>query len=187
MLKKILIGIAVTLMLLAGILAYMRSATKKHSPSAIAEYNMNAVKIEVKYCRPFKKNRIIFGDKITGALQPYGEYWRVGANEATIFNTNTDLKIGNNSLPKGQYALYAIPEKDTWIIAFNTEYERWGATPPDTNNDVLRVEVPSIEQNYIQEQFIITFEPNDSLINLVLNWDNVKIKLPLEPLPKAEK
>ncbi len=179
MLKKILIGVAVAVILIAGILAYLRSATKKHSPEATISYKHNTLDLQVKYCQPYKKNRVIFGDKQTGALQPYGEYWRVGANEATTFTTATAIQVQGQKLSAGKYALYAIPGQKEWTIAFNTENDRWGATPPDEKNDVLRVTVKSEEQTSVQEQFVISFEPSDSNVTMLLNWDNVKVFVPI--------
>lgn len=180
MVKKILIGVVIVLVLGAGVLAYLRSATKKHSPADVAAYNQNGLNIKVNYCKPYKKNRIIFGDEQTGALQPYGKYWRAGANEATTFETENDILINNQELKAGKYALYVIPQAKTWTIAFNTENDRWGATAPDEKNDVLRVEVPCIEQTSTQEQFTITFEPQDSLVSMILNWDNIKTVVPIQ-------
>lgn len=177
--KKILIGVAIGLVLIAGVLAYLRSATKKHSPAAVAAYHQNGYDITVSYCRPYKKGRVIFGPQSTGALQPFGSYWRVGANEATTFDTKTPLSIQGKTLPAGKYALYAIPEADSWTIAFNTENDRWGVPAPDEKNDVLRVVVPSEQVNEQQEQFEMTFIPGDTLTQLQLLWDNTRIRIPL--------
>lgn len=177
--KKILIGITIGLVLIAGILAYLRSATKKHSPAAVATYQQNGLDITIAYCRPYKKGRVIFGPQSTGALQPFGTYWRVGANEATTIETKTPLIIEGKQLPAGKYAMYAIPEFETWTIAFNTENDRWGVPAPDEKNDVLRVVVPSQQVAEIQEQFEISFIPTDSMVQLQLYWDNTKVKIPL--------
>lgn len=181
MIKKILIGILAALVIIAGLLTYLRSATKKHSPEAAAKYQNNGLDIVINYCQPYKKNRIIFGDESTGALQPYGKYWRLGANEATTFNTKTPILVGNKVLPAGLYAMYAVPNEKTWTIAFNTENNRWGATAPAISNDVLRVDVPVVNDMNITEQFLINFVQNDSTLNLTLNWDNVKVFVPITP------
>lgn len=181
MIKKVLIGILAALVIIAGLLTYLRSATKKHSPEATATYQNKGLDIAIKYCQPFKKNRIIFGDESTGALQPYGKYWRLGANEATTLTTKTPILIGGKLLPAGLYAMYAIPQEKTWTIAFNTENDRWGATAPNMENDVLRIDVPTLTELNITEQFVINFESNDTALNLILNWDNVKVSLPILP------
>ncbi len=179
MIKKILIGVVITLILGFGVLTYVKSTTKKHSPAATALYQSNGYDITVNYCRPYKKGRVIFGTMGIGALQEFGKYWRVGANEATTFETKTPLLVGDKTLPAGKYALYAIPGSGLWTVAFNTENDRWGATPPDEKNDVIRVSANSSERENLQEQFLLSFEPADSAVNMIFYWDNTKVFVPL--------
>lgn len=179
MIKKLSIGLVIGIVLVFGVLTYVKSATKKHSPAAEAIFKNNGYDISVNYCRPYKKGRLIFGSAGTGALQTFGEYWRIGANEATTFETKTDLKVADKLLPAGKYAIYAIPEASEWTIAFNTENDRWGATPPDAKNDVIRVLVKSSDRENLQEQFLLSFEPNDSMVSMILYWDNTKVFIPL--------
>ncbi|MCU0422255.1 MAG: DUF2911 domain-containing protein [Bacteroidia bacterium] len=179
MIKKVLTIVAIILVLLIGVFTYLRSATKKHSPSASAFYHENGYVIDVNYCRPFKKGRVIFGPQQTGALQEYGKYWRAGANEATVFTTQHDLMVNGSLLPAGKYALYAIPDENNWTIAFNHEHDRWGAISPDESNDALRVTVPADNTANTQEQFIISFEQHATGVNMILHWDNTKVIVPL--------
>src|SRR5262249_46587944 len=91
--------------------------TKSHSPAADGTHKKDGLEIEVKYCRPSKKGRLIFGEATAGALQPYGKYWRVGANEATVFEINKDVLVSTvegvdgTELKAGKYNLYAYPDK----------------------------------------------------------------------------
>ncbi len=59
--------------------------------------------ITVDYGQPHARGRVI-----AGALIPYGEVWRLGANEATTLTTAVDLDIGGVSVPKGTYSLHAL-------------------------------------------------------------------------------
>ena len=178
--KKILIGLGAIIVLVAGLVFYMISSTKKHSPNQVIDYKENGYDITIDYCRPFKKGRVIFGPAETGALQTYGQYWRMGANEATTFSSKTDLLINGKQLPAGKYAIYALPNQNEWIVAFNTEDKRWGATPPDEANDVIRVNIPVTETNNITEQFTINFETNDSNLLAQFAWDNIILNLPIQ-------
>ncbi len=84
-------GLIVIAVLAAGLfIAFqvLQSQTKKHSPEETVEYQQGEVEFHVYYNRPSKKGREIFG-----GLVPYGEVWRTGANEATTFATNVDLRI----------------------------------------------------------------------------------------------
>jgi hypothetical protein len=77
--------------------------------------------VQVDYSRPYKKRREIFGK-----LLPYGQVWRTGANEATIFDVKQDIKIGDKSLKAGKYTLWTIPNADKWTVILNSETGQWG-------------------------------------------------------------
>jgi hypothetical protein len=58
------------------------------SPGGNVVFNSDNATFEVEYSRPYKKGRLIFGEKSDGALVPYAKYWRTGANAATTFSTS---------------------------------------------------------------------------------------------------
>ena len=100
--------VAIALALISyGIFALNRANTKKFSPEDTISYIKNDLQLSVFYNRPFKKGRPIFG-----ALVPFGEVWRTGANEATVFTTNKDLMLEGQVLPAGKYTLWTIPNSD---------------------------------------------------------------------------
>ena len=181
--KKIGIGLAVFVLVAGAFMMWFKSHTKSHSPVSEVTYNRNGTEIKVVYCQPFKKGRLIFGEEADKALQPYGAYWRVGANEATTFETNKDLKINGQELKAGKYQLYAIPGKDMWQIAFNSEWDRWGATDAEHKTDVLKTEVAAENGVPLSEQLRIDFENADSAqTKMVIHWDQTKVKVPVESI-----
>ena len=91
------------------------------SPKDTVEFKLNDLKLEVFYNRPYKKERKIFG-----ALVPYNEVWRTGANEATTFETNSTLDINGMPLVAGKYTLWTVPKDSTWTVIFNTKQYKWG-------------------------------------------------------------
>ncbi len=178
--KKVLIIIGIALLAIIALLTWFRSYTKSHSPVAKAEYHQDGTDIIVTYCQPYKKGRLIFGDEASGALQPYGKYWRVGANEATVFETNKDLKLGDQILKAGKYSMYAYPGNDTWQVVFNSESDRWGVPEPDKETEVLKVNVTSTTVEPITEQFVISFNTGDSgTVNMVWSWDQTIVTTPM--------
>lgn len=179
--KKILIIIGVALIAIIALLTWFRAYTKTHSPAATATYALNGAKITINYCRPFKKGRLIFGDEASGALQPYGKYWRAGANEATYFETNKDLMINDQHLKAGKYSLYTYPGKDSWQIVINSEFDRWGVPAPEPTKDVVKTNVPCVNDAEMMEQFLISFvERDSSAANLILHWDQTKVTVPIK-------
>ncbi|MBL7845785.1 MAG: DUF2911 domain-containing protein, partial [Cyclobacteriaceae bacterium] len=76
MIKKILLGIGVLILIVAGYVGYMMLTTRSHSPAAVAEFKDGDFLIQVNYCQPFRKGRLIFGTEAEGALVPFGKKWR---------------------------------------------------------------------------------------------------------------
>lgn len=178
--KRFFIILGVSLLALIAAFTYLLYATKKYSPADIATYRFNGAEITVTYSRPYKKGRLIFGEESSGALQPYGKYWRMGANEATVFTTTKDLMINGNHLPAGHYSIHAYPSKDTWKIIWNSEAKRWGGKAPDEKKNVLTAEVSANNKAPLSEQFTILFSPPDSSnTNMILRWDETEVILPI--------
>ena len=110
--------------------------SKRPSPPAIAkETTKSGVTITIDYSQPSVKGRSIGKDIAT-----YGEVWRTGANEATVFETDKAVQIEGKTLPAGKYSLYTIPGADKWTIIFNKTWKQWGTAYSDAD-DALRVDV----------------------------------------------
>lgn len=174
--KKVLLVLLGLVLAVAIALPILRYQTKKHSPAATLTHQNGNAKITVQYCRPFKKGRTIFGTKESGALQPYGEYWRMGANEATSIDFSADVLVGGKKVNKGTYNLYAYPGEDTWDILLGTDWDRWGAAEPSKQNEVLRLCLPANNQAEVMEQFTMHFNQSG---NLVLHWDQTMVEIPI--------
>lgn len=133
--------------------------------------------IRVTYGRPQKKGRTMLGDKI-----PYGEVWRMGANEATEIKLYRDVTFGDTKLPAGTYAMYAIPGKDNWVIVFNSKLDTWGAYSYDASRDVARITVPAVPAQKEIEAFSMALEGDNAKGTgmLYIGWEDVVVKVPLK-------
>ncbi|MFA4867482.1 MAG: DUF2911 domain-containing protein [Pedobacter sp.] len=153
------------------------------SPADIVYFPLNAAKakdgslplIKVIYSRPAKKGREIFG-----VLEQYGKVWRLGANENTEIKFFKRVKIGGKTIKPGTYSLFAIPNKDKWVMIVNKQTDRWGSFTYDETKDVLRTEVPVKSLDKTLESFSITFTTNAVGANMVFGWDKTLIELPIE-------
>jgi hypothetical protein len=172
--KKILIIItSIIVIVLAGGYGFSLY-TKSHSPEVDADFDKNGLKVHVDYCQPSKKGREIFG-----GLEPYGEVWRTGANEATEIEFSKDVTIAGSALKAGRYALFSIPNQDKWTIIFNNELGMWGAFNYKKENDVLRVDVPVVPRTDVLEKFTISFQESESGADMSLEWDKTKVIVPI--------
>ena len=127
---------------------------------------------EIGYGQPSKNGRVIFGE-----LVPYGKVWRTGANMSTDLEVKTDVIFGGKELKKGTYAVFTIPGENEWTIILNSKPAQHGASEYEKNKDknVLEVKAPVEKTASVQEKFTIFFDAD----NLVFNWDNVVVKVPL--------
>ncbi|HTF18813.1 MAG TPA: DUF2911 domain-containing protein [Chryseolinea sp.] len=145
--------------------------TRPASPSGKSSVSHNGLEVSVSYSRPYKKGRVIFGDASTGALQPYGQYWRLGANAATEITFNKDVVFAGAAVKAGTYRMYAVPGAQTWKVTLNSALGQSGAELPDQTLDVVSVEVPSNESSSVVDQFTIDFKTGGSGIVMELKWD----------------
>ena len=71
--------------------------------------------IRIDYGQPHLRGRTLH----TGNLVPLDSVWRLGANAATVLDAGVDLVIGGQTLPKGKYALHALPTAAGWKLIVN--------------------------------------------------------------------
>ncbi|MEO6819162.1 MAG: DUF2911 domain-containing protein [Ginsengibacter sp.] len=129
--------------------------------------------MRVIYSRPHQNGRKIFG-----GLQQYGEIWRMGANEATEIQFFKDVIINQKKVSKGRYTLYAIVYGDKWTVIVNKQTDTWGAFKYDSSNDVVRMDVPVIYHEHV-ENMTINFTKLQGGANMNVYWENVKVSLPI--------
>ncbi|TDG37317.1 DUF2911 domain-containing protein [Pedobacter changchengzhani] len=144
-----------------------------NTPKAKPAENVQPV-MKVVYSRPQKKGREIFG-----ILEQFGKVWRLGANENTEIKFYSKVKIGDKKIKAGTYSLFAIPNKESWIIILNKNIDRWGAFTYDESKDVLRVEVPVQNLSKPLEYLSITFKEVKNGANMIIGWDKTVVELPI--------
>jgi len=178
--SKLYRNILFTAIILAAIAVYaaffIKKKTTQLSPQAKVEFSEKDFSIKMVYCQPSKKGRLIFGPAEDKALQPFGKYWRLGANEATTIETSKDLMIKGQKLAKGIYSIYAVPGEEVWKIGINAVANRWGASEPDYTKDIFVVDIPVNATNESKEQFTIYIEAGE----IVFWWDTTIAVLPYE-------
>jgi tetratricopeptide (TPR) repeat protein len=148
----------------------------RESNGAIVSQTVGDTKITVIYHRPNAKGR-----KVWGELVPYGQVWRMGANDNTTFEVTNDVTINGQKLPAGKYGLHAIPQKTEWTIIFNKVNNEWGSFRYDEKQDALRVKVMPTTITSMQETMMFEFETvGKSNTNLVLSWEMLRIPLTID-------
>lgn len=130
--------------------------------------------VTIYYHRPGVKGR-----EIWGKLLPYGEVWRAGANEPTLFTFSDEVTIEGKKLPAGTYRFVVIPTLGDWTVIFNSEVKNWG-TVYEAKYDTLRFSVTP--QAGPHEEWM-SFSFTDLTANsarVVLAWEKVRIGFKVE-------
>ena len=150
-------------------------AQNQASPPATAKGKVNGANITINYSSPGVKGR-----QIWGALVPYNQVWRAGANAATIFETDKDIKVEGKSLKAGKYSLYVLPTEKEWTYIFNSQTGQWGikegGTSEDPAKDVLRVTVKPQKAAAMQERLQYVIDKN----GFALVWENLSVPVSIK-------
>jgi hypothetical protein len=151
--------------------------TPQASPASKLEQRVGLTDISIRYSRPSKKGREIFGN-----LLPFGQVWRTGANENTTFTNSDALIFGKDTLKPGTYALYTRPGKDTWDVIFYSDATNWG-TPDEWNDNkvALSISTKVTSLKEVVETFTITIDALEtSGAKLTFVWDKTSVSVPFQ-------
>jgi hypothetical protein len=125
------------------------------------------------YSRPHLAGRKLFLN-----LLKKGEPWRMGANESTEIDFYQPVTIQGKKIKPGRYILYCVPQTDKWIIILNSSMDSWGLKI-DATKDLEKFPVSFTNNNPHIEYLTMLFEKSDSGADLVIAWDDIIARLPI--------
>lgn len=118
---------------------------ERKSKNGRAEGTAGGAQVVVEYGRPN-----VAGRKIFGALVPYGQLWRAGADEATTIAFDKNVVIEGQTVAAGRYALFLVPGESEWTVVLNKVADQWGAYKHDPASDVLRFGVKPAAHDMVE-------------------------------------
>lgn len=176
-------GIVVVALIVLMMIAFpiLQKQTKKASPEEVVTHSVEDLDMEVFYCRPSKKGRVIFGE-----LVPYGVTWRTGANEPTTFTTSKEISFGGEDLAAGTYSLWTVPGESSWEVVLNSGEYSWGVgwgakASREAEFDVLSVNAAVESLPSVTEMLTISFADQDTInkSQLMISWDQTRVSVPI--------
>jgi pimeloyl-ACP methyl ester carboxylesterase len=139
---------------------------------------VGGAEMDIAYGRPAVKAR-----KVWGELVPDGRVWRAGANEATSFTFDRDVRIEGRALAAGTYTFFAIPGTENWTLIFNRVPRQWGAFDYNPAFDALRFTVKPAAAPH-QEYLRYGIEPAGANAAVVtLAWEKRTVTFRIEVPP----
>jgi hypothetical protein len=148
------------------LMAQQKRVSPHETISAVSDGN----RVTVVYGRPYTKDpHSGEARKIWGGLVPYGQPWRTGADEATLFITQKPILLGGTPIPAGAYTLFTIPAEDgSAKLIVSKQIGQWG-TQYDEKQDFARVDLKKETLDKPVDQFTMALTRNGEL---KMMWEN---------------
>ena len=118
------------------------------------------------------------GRKIWGELVPMDKVWRAGANTATSIETDADISVGGNNLPKGKYSIYMIPSEGEWQVIINSEAGQWGIKRGGETTRNAEKDVVTIKAKPKKSDFKEALEYKVVKKGISFAWENIELMIP---------
>ena len=127
-----------------------RSATQVGGTYDARSGNVGGRWIEIRYGRPIRRGREIFGpDDYREFLNDGADVWRAGANQSTRLINETALVLGDTTILPGEYTVFIDLQADPWELIvsrwpaqltydFDNRDALWGAYEYTADRDVAR-------------------------------------------------
>lgn len=149
------------------------ASTQVLSPPAKAACKFADSKtISVNYSSPRMRGRKIFGD-----LVPFGEVWRVGADDATSFVPTVGVTAGGKIIPAGRYTMFALPAPNKWTLILSKKIGEWGIPYPGAQFDFTRAEMKVSKLSAPLENLTISFDSTGTGCTMKVDWETTRASI----------
>ena len=144
--------------------------SKRPSPPATATVDLGGgTTVTIDYSSPRLKGRHVGGEVAT-----FSKVWRLGANESTTLVTTGNITVGGKTVPAGSYTMFAVPDKDKWMLIISKKTGEWGTDYPGESNDLARIEMKVSALPSSVENFTISFDKMNMGATLNCDWDTTR-------------
>jgi len=115
-----------------------------------------------------------------GGENPFGQPWRLGANEPTRLTLPFAAEVAGVHVEPGTYSLYVVPQQTSWEVHVNKAVDRWGI-PIDSQvqaQDAGKGTVPVETLAQPVEQLTLRLVAG-SPAELVVEWEKTRVRIPI--------
>jgi len=151
---------------------------RRPSPLDSVQLTVDGASIKVCYGRPSARGRVMVGEH-----EPFGQPWRLGANEPTRLFLPFAAEVAGVRVEPGEYSLYVVPQRTSWEVHVNKAVERWGIPINDT------VQAQDVGKGTVRVETLA--EPVEKLTlslvagsptELVVEWEKNRVRIPIRKL-----
>jgi hypothetical protein len=148
---------------------------KRASPLDSVTATVDGATLKVCYGRPSARGRVMLGGQ-----NPFGQPWRLGANEPTRLTLPFAADVAGVRVEPGTYSLYVVPQATSWEVHVNKIVERWGIPINEQvqAQDVGKGTVPVETLAQPVEQLTLSLVAG-SPTELVVEWEKTRVRIPI--------
>lgn len=140
------------------------------SPRDSVKATLGSARLTIDYSRPAVRGRQIWGN-----IVPWDAVWRLGADMATHFTTDTDLTIGETAVPAGRYTLWMYPSETAPKLIISRAVNVFG-TNYDPSKDFARI--PLTRRNGVEPAERLSLTVADGALRI--RWADVEWSAPVK-------
>jgi hypothetical protein len=168
----------------ATLLPHQAGAQIRASEIGTMSQLIDGTKITMQYSRPRIRGRMpMFGSRAVH----WDEVWTPGANWATTFDVNKDIKLNGNTVPKGTYSVWlVVKEKGDWTMVLDPKSRRYHMYPPDSSANQIRFPVHPEEAPFTE---VLTWSVPDiksSGGTLAFQWATTRVAMAIQVEPSLK-
>jgi Protein of unknown function (DUF2911) len=112
-----------------------------------------------------------------GGVNPYGQPWRAGAQEATTFVTTANLEVDGKSVPAGDYTIFVLPNPDQWKLIISKKTGEWGIPYPGEQYELGRYDMRLNTLPSSVEDFTISYVPHGKTCTMHMEWATTRASI----------
>jgi hypothetical protein len=171
---------ALAALVLAWAIALPRSAESqiRSSERASVGQTVDGTTFTIEYARPGARGRELFGGVVH-----WGEMWTPGANWATTFEVDKDIRLNGHEVAAGTYSVWMEPQPETWTVHLHENPKLFHTQRPKHADFVLSFEVEPMNGPAVEFlTFLVTDVRKDGAA-VQLQWGTTVIPLDIHVRP----
>jgi hypothetical protein len=173
--KQVVLGSVCAVLLALATPASAQLKLPAASPAAKVMQEVGVTEVTVDYSSPAVKGRPIWG-----ALVPWEQPWRTGANQATKITFSRDVTFGGKPVPAGTYAIVSFPTQKGWTVALNKELGLFAGKTYSEKEDVVRVSATTAEIPHRERLAFIFSNTTEDATSLDMEWEKLRVSVPIQ-------
>jgi hypothetical protein len=173
--KQVVLGSVCAVLLALATPASAQLKLPAASPAAKVTQEVGVTDVTVDYSSPAVKGRPIWG-----ALVPWEQPWRTGANQASKITFSRDVTFGGKPVPAGTYAIVSFPTQKGWTVALNKELGLFAGKTYSEKDDVVRVSATTAEIPHRERLAFIFSNTTEDATSLDMEWEKLRVSVPIQ-------